>query len=227
MNNTLFAAAKDEVIEHAATLADEIRSLPIEDQIDALNRIRQMLHEAGPFRDEPVDCVEWAPCEMVAPNGYNPNAVAPPEMRLLEHSIRHDGYTQPIVVAPENEAFTVVDGFHRTRVGRECSAVRKRVLGYLPIVRIRVDNADTKDRMAATIRHNRARGVHGVAPMIDLVAQLIRLGWGDEEVAKELGMSADEVLRYKQHAGLPELFKGRGYSRAWIPGAADDDDPSE
>ena len=76
---------------------------------------------------------------------------------------------------------------------------------------------------AATIRHNRARGVHGVAPMIDLVAQLVRLGWSDEEIAKELGMSADEVLRYKQHAGLPELFKGRSYSHAWIPGATDDD----
>ena len=105
----------------------------------------------------------------------------------------------------------------------DCIAVRTRVLGYLPIVRIRVDNSDTKDRMAATIRHNRARGVHGVAPMIDLVAQLVRLGWSDEEIAKELGMSADEVLRYKQHAGLPELFKGRSYSHAWIPGATDDD----
>lgn len=118
-----------------------------------------------------------------------------------------------MVVAKEEDSFVVVDGFHRTRVGKECAAVRERVRGYLPVVRIR--NEEMKDRMAATIRHNRARGVHGVSPMIDLVAGLVRRGWTDEDVAKELGMSADEVLRYKQHAGLPELFKGGQYSRAW------------
>jgi ParB-like chromosome segregation protein Spo0J len=188
--------------------------MPLADQVEALNAIKKILHDAGPFKDEPVDCVEWVSSSNVTPNDYNPNAVAPPEMRLLEHSIRHDGYTQPVVVAKENDGFVVVDGFHRTRVGKECTAVRERVKGYLPVVRIR--NEEMKDRMAATIRHNRARGVHGVSPMIDLVAGLIRRGWTDIEISKELGMSADEVLRYKQHAGLPQLFKGSQYSKAWI-----------
>lgn len=227
MEASLFKTSVDELAAQAEEMADEIRTLPLSDQVNILNQIKIIFHEAGPFRDEPVDCVQWVSADSVTPNDYNPNAVAPPEMRLLEHSIRHDGYTQPIVVAGDTDGFTVVDGFHRTRVGRECKAVREKVRGYLPVVEIREENGGTKDRMAATIRHNRARGVHGVAPMIDLVAGLVKRGWADEEISKELGMSADEVLRYKQHSGLPELFKGKGYSRAWIAGKSDDMEESE
>jgi len=212
---SLFQSTVGSLISQAEFIADEIKGMPIADQVETLNVIKRILHDAGPFKDEPVDCVEWVSSNDVIPNDYNPNAVAPPEMRLLEHSIRHDGYTQPIVVAKDGDSFVVVDGFHRTRVGKECTAVRDRVRGYLPVVRIR--NEEMKDRMAATIRHNRARGVHGVSPMINLVAELVRRGWTDLEISKELGMSADEVLRYKQHAGLPELFKGRQYSKAWEP----------
>ncbi len=103
----------------------------------------------------------------------------------------------------------------RTRVAKESVEVKKHLKGYVPITIIRSAQADRKNRMAATIRHNRARGIHGVAPMIDLVASLIRDGWSDEEVAKELGMDADEVLRFKQHTGLPEPFKDHQFSRAW------------
>jgi ParB-like chromosome segregation protein Spo0J len=212
---TLFATLKNEIIERGQALADEIEGLPFEDKIEALNAIRALLHEVSPFRAEPVDCVAWVPAEVIEGNDYNPNAVAPPEMRLLELSIKADGYTQPIVAHVEDGLYRVVDGFHRLRVGRESATVKKRVLGYLPVVEIRPGREDLKDRMAATIRHNRARGVHGVRRMADIVAELYGLGWTDSEIAKELGMDADEVLRFKQTKGLPELFKDQPYSKAW------------
>lgn len=109
----------------------------------------------------------------------------------------------------------VVDGFHRTRVGKEDKQVSNRVHGYLPVAVINSDRADKRDRMAATIRHNRARGVHAVMPMTDIVADLLRKGWTDAEITEELGMDADEVLRFKHHSGLPELFRDGVYSRAW------------
>lgn len=168
------------------------------------------------FSDEPVDCVLWLPAEDVQSNDYNPNRVAPPEMRLLEISVTQDGYTQPVVVYQNGSPTAeVVDGFHRARVGRESAKVRQRVHGYLPCSLIKQTRSDRKDRIAATIRHNRARGVHGIVPMTDIVAELLRRGWTDAEVAKELGMDADEVLRFKQNSGLPELFAGGEYSRSW------------
>lgn len=212
---TLFDNIVESLVEQGRKLAQELATLPEAERIDALNRIRQALHEVSPFQAEPVDCVIWVPGENVQGNDYNPNHVAPPEMRLLEHSIVSDGYTQPIVAYDEGEAYTIVDGFHRHRVGKESAKVRERVRGYLPITVIRSDRASLRDRMAATIRHNRARGVHGVLPMTDLVATLIREGWTDADIAKELGMDPDEVLRFKQNTGLPELFAKHPYSRAW------------
>jgi ParB-like chromosome segregation protein Spo0J len=220
----LFQAMVEHLVARVEPVAAEIATLPVAWQVEALNRIRQVLHQAGPFAGEPVDCVLWVAGEAVAPNDYNPNRVAPPEMRLLRHSIEADGYTQPVVgFAAGAEGATlesgatveVVDGFHRTRVGKETRAIRERLHGYLPVALINPARGERKDRVAATIRHNRARGVHGVSPMSEIVADLLRRGWSDEEVAKELGMDADEVLRFKHHAGLPELFKGQAYSRAW------------
>lgn len=215
--NSLFGVVVDRVVNEVKKAVAELGDLPLEDQVNAINRLKVILHEVSPFREEPVDCILWIRAERVAPNGYNPNAVAPPEMRLLEHSIRSDGYTQPVVAYadPNGKEYTVVDGAHRTRVGRESRAVRERVHGYLPVAAIRGDRGDLRHRMAATIRHNRARGVHGVDPMVDIVASLETQGWTDDEVCKELGMDVDEVLRFKQVSGLPGLFKGREYSRAW------------
>lgn len=212
---SLFDSIADQLVERGQQLAKELAALPEPERIDALNRIRQALHEVSPFRSEPVDCVLWVPAEQVQGNDYNPNHVAPPEMRLLEHSIAADGYTQPIVAYDDGDRYVIVDGFHRHRVGKESAKVRKRVQGYLPITVIRSDRASLRDRMAATIRHNRARGVHGVMPMTDIVATLIREGWTDSEIAKELGMDPDEVLRFKQNTGIAELFKNHEYSRAW------------
>lgn len=192
-----------------------LETLPLDDKVTLLNQIRTRLHEASPFKDEPVDLVVWVPNDQVTKNDYNPNTVAPPEMRLLERSISEDGYTQPIVSYPREDDYEVVDGFHRHRVGKESKAVRTRVHGYLPITQIRGDRVDLKHRMASTIRHNRARGVHGVVPMADMVAKLITQGWTDTDIAKELGMDADEVLRFKQNLGLPELFKNHEFSPSW------------
>lgn len=212
----LFSSVADDLVAQANTLFEGLKGLPLEDKIRAINDIRRALHQYSPFASEPVDCVIWAQSASVEANDYNPNSVAPPEMRLLEHSIRADGYTQPIVAYQDTENhYVVVDGYHRNLVGTKCSAVRKRIHGYLPITVIKSDRANLKDRIAATIRHNRARGVHGIVPMIDIVADLIRNGWSDTDIAKELGMDADEVLRFKQNSGLPELFKDHKYSRAW------------
>lgn len=181
-------------------------------KIDVINAIKEELTKISPIHD-PVDKVQWVPASQIHSNDYNPNTVAPPEMRLLTHSIMMDGYTQPIVVIQEGEKYIVVDGFHRYRVGMENKKIRTRVQGYLPVV---VIDKPISDRMASTIRHNRARGKHGVKPMSEVVGDLIRTGWEDQRIAKELGMEADEVLRLKQRKGLPDLFKEQDFSRAWV-----------
>jgi ParB-like chromosome segregation protein Spo0J len=136
-------------------------------------------------------------------------------MELLRISIMSDGYTQPIVATPENGGLTVVDGFHRHRVGKECPDVQSRVHGYLPVVHIKTTQTDLTDRMAATIRHNRARGTHKVEAMSDIVVELKRRFWSDEKIARELGMEPDEVLRLQQVTGLSMIFADAEFSEAW------------
>lgn len=204
-------------IELVEQLMTELSHMPEEQKINALNAIKLRLHEVSPFRAEPVDCVIWVPAEQVQANDYNPNAVAPPEMKLLQHSIREDGYTQPIVgyFDDEEHVFEVVDGFHRNRVGKECADIKERVKGYLPVTVINKERQGRTDRIAATIRHNRARGKHAVTAMSDIVLELSRRNWSDKKIAKELGMEPDEVLRLKQITGLAELFADRDFSMAW------------
>jgi len=203
------------LMAEAQTIIDQLGDLELAEQIEVINQIRLALHKASPFAAEPVDCILWVPADSVHANDYNPNSVAPPEMRLLEHSIREDGYTQPIVTFAGEELREVVDGFHRNRVGKECKEVRQRVHGYLPVVTINADREDKSDRIAATIRHNRARGKHQVTAMSDIVLELKRRNWTDAKVAKELGMDADEVLRLTQIGGLAEMFADREFSEAW------------
>lgn len=161
--------------------------------------------------NHPVSRVLWVPAELVQANDYNPNSVAPPEMRLLELSIEQDGYTQPIVTwLREDGVYEVVDGFHRHRVGKE-----KLKLSHLPVVVINADRQEKSDRIASTIRHNRARGKHAVSAMSDIVQELARRNWSDAKIAKELGMDADEVLRLKQISGLAEMFADQEFSEAW------------
>lgn len=213
----LFSDAFDNsaVIDALGPVLALLSSMDVHEKIDAINAIRLELHKASPFAGEPVDCVLWVKNSTVFANDYNPNSVAPAEMKLLELSIVQDGYTQPIVTMPTSSGSEVVDGFHRNRVGKESKLVRERVKGYLPVVKIKSDRADKPDRMAATIRHNRARGAHKVDSMSEIVVELKRRNWSDEKIGKELGMDADEVLRLAQISGLAEMFKDRDFSEAW------------
>jgi ParB-like chromosome segregation protein Spo0J len=160
-------------------------------------------------KEHPVSHLQWVPADLVYANDYNPNAVAPPEMKLLEISIASDGFTQPIVVWKTDEGYEVVDGFHRHKVGKKLG------MTHLPVVVINADRADRGDRIAATIRHNRARGKHQVAAMSDIVVELKRRNWSDEKIGRELGMEPDEVLRLSQISGLAEMFADREFSEAW------------
>lgn len=183
--------------------------------VSAINELREIIHGYSPFNSEPVDFVKWVKNTQVHANDYNPNSVAPPEMELLRLSISSDGYTQPIVSMPDGEMYEVIDGFHRHRVGKECADIQSRVHGHLPLVQIRASQKDKNDRMAATIRHNRARGKHKVEAMSDIVVELKRRFWSDDKIAKELGMEPDEVLRLTQITGLSSLFENAAFSEAW------------
>ena len=195
---------------------DVASSLDEDERIAALNEARKKLHAVSPMSGEPVDCVLWVKEDEIEANDYNPNTVAPPEMKLLQLSILEDGYTQPIVAWNRGESqFEVVDGFHRHRVGRECDEIAQRIRGYLPLAVINTGKTDRGNRIASTIRHNRARGKHGVSPMSDIVVELKRRNWSDKKIAKHLGMDPDEILRLCQITGLAEMFSDREFSEAW------------
>jgi ParB-like chromosome segregation protein Spo0J len=216
------AELKAKLLREADDIFNQIKSMELEDQVETVNELRKLLHAVSPFKDEPVDCVLWEPAEDVQANDYNPNSVAPPEMELLRVSIMSDGYTQPIVANREDERYVVIDGFHRNRVGKECKDVNARVRGYLPIVQIKTSQTDLSDRMAATIRHNRARGKHRVDAMSEIVLELKRRNWSDDKIGRELGMDPDEVLRLTQISGLAEMFSDQEFSEAWDPGVIDE-----
>ena len=200
---------------HVEAIIEAISVMPIGDQIEAINVVRKRLHDISPFRNEPVDCVLWVKADRVTANEYNPNKVAPPEMELLEVSIVNDGYTQPIVTWAKDDDHEVVDGFHRSRVGKESRLVAKRVLGYLPVVEIRAEQRGKNERIASTIRHNRARGKHQVDAMSEIVLELKNRNWTNKRIAKELGMDEEEILRLCQITGLESLFTDQDFSRAW------------
>lgn len=207
------------------SVVSAIDALQGNDRVQAINAIREAVHGVSPFKSEPVDFVRWVPNGEVFANDYNPNSVAPPEMELLRVSIDADGYTQPIVSMPNGDGYEVVDGFHRHRVGKEVASIQARVHGYLPLVAIRSSQYDKSNRIASTIRHNRARGKHKVEAMSEIVLELKRRNWSDAKICKELGMDQDEVLRLCQISGLTEIFAGQDFSKAWEPqGAISPDD---
>lgn len=215
------------LIESVEKIAKEITNYDLDERIECINEIRKIISSASPFSQEPVDCVIWVKQEMVRANDYNPNTVAPPEMELLKLSILADGYTQPIV-SWENDGYEVIDGFHRHRVGKEDKDVNARIHGYLPLALVRSDRHEKKDRIASTIRHNRARGKHKIDSMSEIVIELKRRNWTNSRICKELGMDEDEVLRLCQITGLAELFSDKDFSNAWdIAGSTPDDEEFE
>lgn len=204
-----------QIIECFESLLDKVKDFDNDKKIEILNLMKLAMHEVSPMKNEPVDCVLWVKNEAVQANDYNPNSVAPPEMKLLKLSILEDGYTQPIVTWVEGDRREVIDGFHRNRVGKEVEEVKERVFGYLPVVTANSNRINKGDRIAATIRHNTARGKHSIDGMAQIVVDLKKRNWSDAKISKELGMDADEVLRLSQITGLAEMFLDKDFSEAW------------
>lgn len=205
--------SQSDLVTCIQSLCRQIATLPDAQKIEALNQARAALHEISPFKDEPIDCVLWVDQVCIKPNEYNPNTVYRPEMQLLETSIDEDHYTQPIVTHRDGAAYEIVDGEHRYLIGKQ-GKIAKRLKGYLPVT---VTNTRTiEERMGSTIRHNRARGVHKLDSMTDIVLEMIQAGWSDDQISKELGMDADEILRIKQVSGVAKAFTRPAFNRAWI-----------
>lgn len=198
-------------------MADAIASLPTEDEkILALNSARGILHEVSPLKHHPVDFVQWIKSDKVEANEYNPNAIAPPELELLHQSIASDGYTMSIVTYPEPDgSIKIVDGFHRRLMEQIHEDISTSTLGHIPLTFIRDTQEGLGDRMASTIRHNRARGSHNIELMSTIVQELVEMGKGDAWICKHVGMSKDELLRLKQITGLASLFTNQDFSEAW------------
>lgn len=170
-------------------------------KLEYLNELRGYIHSISPNNEQPVDFVRWIPIEMIEPNDYNPNSVARKEMSLLYTSIYNDGYTQPTVTIwdEEKEKYIIVDGFHRYYVCKSNKDILERNNGCLPIV---VINKSINERMASTVRHNRARGKHSVTGMSSMVFDLLDNGWKDEDICNQLGLEAEELLKLKHITGF-------------------------
>lgn len=169
----------------------------------------------------PVYHVIAVPVEKIEPNTYNPNSVAPPELKLLYESIKQDGYTMPVVCYydRDRDKYILVDGFHRYRIMLDYSDIYKRENGMLPVT---VIDKPLDHRMASTIRHNRARGSHNVDLMSNIIRELHELGRSDAWISKHLGMDRDEILRLKQLTGLTSLFRDVDFGKSWHPVEQDD-----
>ena len=193
-----------------------LKDMPFEDKVKVFNTITQELYDWLGI-NHPVLNVQLVPANKVIGNDYNPNKVAPPEMKLLKLSIKKDGVTMPIEVCdtPDNKdyPYTVVDGFHRTTVIQQDKDINNSLYGYIPVSRL---NKSIEDRITSTVRHNLARGTHQVELSAKLITMLKKHNWTNARIGIELGMDADEVLRLKQITGLAEAFKDEEFSKSWI-----------
>lgn len=211
------------LITRCRDLFMELEGLSLESKVRSINEIRTALHELSPMKDHPIDLVLWEPIDSVKRNDYNPNSVAPIELKLLETSIAEDGYTQPIVTWISEQHREIVDGFHRSKIARESENVAATLHGYVPVTTVRDRQLDKSNRMASTIRHNRARGSHSVDAMSEIVLELKARNWKTARICKELGMEEDEVLRLCQISGLSGLFSDAEFSLAWESDTASND----
>ena len=179
-----------------------------------VNNLREYLHREISIVPQPIDFVRWIPVNKIQPNDYNPNSVAKVEMGLLYKSIKHDGYTQPIVTIYDEKIkkYVIVDGFHRFFTCQRNKDIMERNNGMLPIV---VIEKDINERMASTVRHNRARGEHSVKGMGNMVFEMLENGWKEEDICNHLGMEAEEILKLKHVTGFSKLFEDIEYKKAW------------
>lgn len=188
--------------------------LKSENKVEFVNTLKEFIHKELSEIKQPIDLVKWIPVDMVEPNDYNPNSVAKVEMGLLYKSIKHDGYTQPIVTIfdDKKQKYIIVDGFHRYFTCKSNKDIYERNKGYLPCV---VIEKDINERMAATVRHNRARGEHSVSGMSNMVFEMLENGWSDEEICNHLGMEPEEILKLKHITGFSKLFENVEYNKSW------------
>ena len=211
-NCNSFTEFNPELESCIAQLRRILAPMGLREKIRSLNRVRRALSQISPFSD-PVDLVQWIPSENVHANDYNPNKVAPAEMKLLYTSILLDGFTQPIVSYHLGGGqYEVTDGFHRDRIGTNYPDISKRMYGYLPLS---VIDKPLDERIGSTIRHNRARGTHQIRSMSEIVLSLARMGWSDEKISLNLGMELDEIIRLKQISGVKEAFQYHEFSKSW------------
>jgi len=184
----------------------------VSETIDIVNELRAFIHDYSPMKTEPCDFVRWVKAEDVSPNNYNPNSTAGKEMGLLYISIKEDGVTMPIVTIQDGEGFTIIDGFHRFFTCKSKEDLKERMNGYLPIT---VLNKTLEERMAATVRHNRARGSHSVQGMSNLVFKMLEEGVPEEEICRKLGLDATELVKLKHITGYSKLYEGMEYGKSW------------
>lgn len=208
----------ENILKLAKELSKEIELISnADDKIQAINEVRRIIHEVSPLKHHPVDFVFWKKSDNVEANEYNPNSIPPPEMKLLYESIANDGYTMPIVSYEDTNITRIVDGFHRRETEKRNSDISASTFGHVPLTTIRDKQTGLSDRMASTIRHNRARGSHNIELMSQIVTELVEMGKGDAWICKHVGMSPDELLRMKQITGLASLFQNKDFSNSWDP----------
>jgi len=190
------------------------KALSVEDNIELIEEIKEVLHKNSVLKTQPINRIKWVKIEEVTPNDYNPNSVAKKEMGLLYTSIKQDGYTQPIVTIydPKEKMYVIVDGFHRYYTAKTNEDILERNKGRIPIV---VIDKDINDRMASTVRHNRARGMHSVTGMSSMVFQMLENGWSDEDICNEVGLGIEELVKLKHITGFSKLFEDAEYNKAW------------
>lgn len=195
-------------------ILNQYKDCSTDKKVEIFNQITQELYDWIGMK-HPALNVQLVKSELVEGNEYNPNKVAPPEMRLLSLSMKKDGITMPVVIADQDKKrkpYVVVDGFHRTTVVQKDKYLQKSLNGYLPVSRL---NKNIENRISSTVRHNIARGTHQVELSSKLVVLLRKHNWTDARIGKELGMDPDEVLRLKQITGLAEAFADKEFSKSW------------
>ncbi|WP_421179167.1 IbrB-like domain-containing protein [Aeromonas enteropelogenes] len=212
-NNLTKKSILSEVSKIINELDGKLSLIKENELISTINDIREIIAKHSPFSSNPIENVQWIHHSELTPNDYNPNKMAPTEKKLLEVSISENGFTQPVVVQKTKEKFIIVDGYHRHAIVSDIKSHHVQTHGYVPVVILEQNKRAAL--IAATVRHNRARGSHQINLMSEIVKELSQLGLSNKDIGVKLGMDSDEVLRLRQITGLCELFSDVEFSTAW------------